>query len=855
LEGQLAAEKKLFVARDSDVTALKNIWDQAASGDAKFVRLQGAFGGGRRALMGEFYRTVTQADDDIIVWRVNCVDQENGLQWLIRMYGSLIGTLGENVLRRGRAEMVLNSQLPNQPQRVQSWYQEFISALKDSKTDKESGQIQLRMPKDNPLLGLVEIANGLARRIPIVLEIQNPNLVYSVALAQFVEAMMVESASEDTKLMMVLFDEPESERTQSLFPVPLLDMYGRRDDEFVVHPIEPWGAEETAAYLASAGIEGNAAELARLGSGRPGFIAELTDIFSTDGVITQELAGTTLSEFIPMAVDESELELPAEPAAEGERKHAGPQDLDQVAFFAALLGQAFPAAIVADMGGYDRESIDDLLDAAGDLFEEVQFSKELGTWIYRFKKGTWRQAVLEAHRTEEGMELARRAGMFMERFLVPRGSAFTTKTARIYAENGAPDRASMLRAMALSQDANDVWGLCFDLVKYFDEVEWPDALVRTLYMNLLDNLVGSGPVNAAEKVHQDATEWATTRQDKDMIAWLCFAGSKLDTRRQDFYRAKDRADDALKLYNALENGQKCAEIHNHIAAIMLQDGKPEEAIQAVNKAIEVGQIDGPDGQKVLTPPVFAHAEQIRGLIARRSGDPKQATQHFRNANEAAGRAGIAILALDSGLAFGEALLASGEVDQAQEALDRVVQIARQLKNPMRERNACELAAQAQGATRNWEKAIQYAGRTLELTQGLKFTQAMPVDLHNLGFFLLAAGKVKEALPYLNQAESGLAGLGNHPVVKECHYFTGMAKAQTGDLEGAKSSFTNALPHLEGHNDWPKFVAAKSNLAGIAAQGGDKAAAKTLMEEAIATAETHGLKNEKKELKKRLASLQ
>ena len=267
--------------------------------------------------MGEFYRTVTQANDDIIVWRVNCVDQENGLQWLIRMYGSLIGTLSENVLRRGRAEMVLNSQLPNQPQRVQNWYQEFISTLKESKTDKESGQIQLRLPKDNPLLGLVEIANGLARRIPIILEIQNPNLVYSVALAQFVEAMLVESASDDTQLMVVLFDEPESERTQSLFPVPLLDMYGRRDDELLVHAVAPWGAEETQAYLNSAGITGNAADLARLGSGRPGFIAELTDILATDGAITADLTNTPLNELIPMNIDESELELPETPAGEG----------------------------------------------------------------------------------------------------------------------------------------------------------------------------------------------------------------------------------------------------------------------------------------------------------------------------------------------------------------------------------------------------------------------------------------------------------------------------------------------------------------------------------------------------------
>ena len=180
LEGQLAAENALFVARDNDVTALKNLWTEAKTGEAKLVRLQAPFGGGRRALMAEVNRQISASDEDAIVWRVNCVEQENGLQWLIRMYGSLVGTLGEDVLRRGRAEMVLNSQLPSQPKRVQNWYQEFIATLKDSKADKETGQIQLRLPRDNPLLGLVEIVSGLARRIPLLLEIQNPQLVYSV---------------------------------------------------------------------------------------------------------------------------------------------------------------------------------------------------------------------------------------------------------------------------------------------------------------------------------------------------------------------------------------------------------------------------------------------------------------------------------------------------------------------------------------------------------------------------------------------------------------------------------------------------------------------------------------------------
>ena len=850
----MADQNSLFVARESDVTDIKNIWSEAHKGNAQLVRLQAPFGGGRRALLGEVFRQITDTEEDAVIWRVNCVEQENGLQWLVRMYGSLLATLTSDILQRGRAEMALNAQLPSQPKRVQGWYQEFISSLKESKPDKATGQIQLRMPRDNPFLGLIEVVAGLSRRLPFCLEIQNPNIVHSVALAQFVEALSIEASQTDCRLMIILHDEPESDRTKALFPAPLLDFYARRQENIQVHSLAEWGEEETAAYLASRELDGPAKRIVEIANGRPGFVAELVDICVEQELLGTDLKDVSLYSLVPMDVDTDELEEPEAPAKEGERKHATAEDAATVAHLAALLGQAFPSGIVADMGGYDRESVDDLLDAMGGLFSEVQFNKELGTWIYKFNRGSWREGILEHHRTDEGADLARRAGMFMERFLVPRGAAFISKTARVYAENGAGNRALMLRSMLLAQDASDVWGLCYDTVKYFDEVEWPDPLLRTLYMNLLENLVGSGPIEAAEKVHQEATTWATEREDREMTAWLLFNGSRLDARRQDFYRARDRGNDALKLYTALENKQRCAEIYNHLGAIELQDGKPEEAMQQIQKAVEVGQVEGPEGQKALTPNVFAHSEQIRGTIARRSGDPKQAAQHFRNANEAAGRAGLAMLALDSGLGFGEALLAGGEVEQAQDALARVAEIARQVKNPMRERNACELAAQAHGARREWPKAIEYASRTLQLTQSLKFNRALPIDLHNMGFFLLASGKVKEAAPFLAQAEGNMASMGEHPVVKECLYFSGMARIQTGDIDGAKTSFTNAIPHLENHKDWPKYVAAMSNLAAISQQGGDSDTAKKLLGQAMVKAESEGLKTEKKEIKKRLDAL-
>lgn len=851
----MSEDRPVFVAREEDLTALKDAWSKARGGEPQMVRLQAPFGGGRRALSSEFLRLVQVEQEEAILWRVSCLDQENGLQWLVRMYGSLVATLTTDPLRRGRVEMMLNSQMPAQPKRVQSWYQQFVAALKEAKTDKDKGQVQLRIPQDNPLVALVEIVVAIAKKAPLVLELQNPNAVNSLSLAMFLDALHSETREARAKILTILFDEPENEVSRALFPMPLLDFYDRRKESLVTYAIAPWGEAEARRYLASKDLDTtNAGRLAEIAGGRPGFIAELSEILEDQGRLAGDLSEVTLASLVPLAVDEGELDIPDAPPAEGERKHATPEDAHRVAYFAALLGQAFPSGLVADMGGYDRESVDDLVDAMGDLFEEVQFSQELGTWIYRFARGSWREGLLEQNATEEGRELARRVGLFMERYLVPRGYGFIVKTARIYAENGAPERAAVMRSLALTHDSQDVWGLAYDFSKYFDEVGWPDPLLRTIYMNLLDRLVGGANLNAAEQIHTQVSEWASQKEDRELTAWLLYAGSRLDTRRQDLFRARDRARDAMTLYDGLGNKLRVAEIQNHLAMIELQDGNLNAALEQVDAALETGQMDGPDGQKLQVPGVLATAEHIRGSVARRNGNLAAATEHFRRANEVSGQAGLAQLALDSGLAYGESLLASGQVDRARDALERVHQIARAVRNPARERNATELLAQAEAALRNFDKALPLAKRTLELTQALKFEQALPIDLYNLGFFHFVTQKPSEALTYFRQAESRIGGLGAHPVVKEFWYFKGLAHLQLGELDEGRKALRNSLRPIQEAKDWRKMVSALENLALLEERTGKPEVAKKLLADAIGFAKRANLKDERKVLRKKLEEL-
>lgn len=862
----MSEDRPTFVARETDLELLRSTWNKVREGAAQVVRLQAPFGGGRRALSAEFIRGLP--GDEVIVWRVSCLDQENGLQWLVRMYGSLIATLTRDLPRRGKVEMVLNSQLPSQPPRVQAWFQQFIASMKEAKSDKETGQVQLRMPQDNPLIGLIEVAVGISRKIPIVVELQNPYATNSLSLAMFCEALHLEARGSNGQVMQILFDEPESEVTKSLFPMPLLDFYERRKDQIVEQPVAPWSTEDVGRYLESKGITADAARVAAITGGRPGFVAELIEILTEREMLAGDLAEVSFASLVPLAVDEDEIEVPDAPPKDGDRKHAGPDDIGRVTYLAALLGAAFPSMLVADMGGFDRDSVDDILDAMPELFEEVQFSNELGTWIYRFKRGSYREGVLERNASEEARDLARRVGLFMERYLVPRGYGFIVKTARIYAENGAPNRAAVMRAMALTHDANDVWGLAYDFTKYFDEIVYPDPLLRTVYMNLLENLAAGGNPQLADKVQGEVTDWASRKDDRELTAWLLFNGSKLDLRRQDLFRSRDRANDALKLYEGLENRTRMAEIRNHIAQIELQDGNLNAALEQATLAEQLGTVTarpaegsavgGGDpeapAQTGVLPGILATCEQIRGVVSRRQGKLDEAIEHFRRANEVAGTTGIAQLALDAGLSYAEALLASRQVEKARDALERVLQIARALRNPVRERQACELLAQAEAALRHFDKALPLALRTLELSKSLRFEHALPIDLYNVGFFYFVTQKPTEALSYFRQAEERVGALGNHPVVKELYYFKGMAHVDAGQHDDAKRTLGTGLRFMQEAKDWRKMCSALEALATIEERGGNVTLAKKLLTDAMGFAQQGDLREERKSLRKKLDAM-
>jgi len=831
-----------YVAHEADAQTLHNQWQAVLGGESRTVQLTAPLGGGKRAMVGDLCRkAIGEAEDDVLLWRIQIREEDEGMGVILRAYASLFQAVQRSQSFRGKVEMALNSQIPNQPKRVQGWYQSFIDGLRKAKP-AEGGQVQVNLPKDNPLVGLIEIATGIARKFPVILDLNGLHNSHSVGLMAFIEGLLNDSTG--CRLLTILSMEPITESSKSWISQPLQGLIERKADDLTTIEMQPWGATEATAYLDSRNLSSDAARITEIANGRPGFIAELVDYLQANDRLGDDLSELTMANLANLVPDESELDLPSKPAKEGERRYATPEDAERIAYFSALLGVSFPSGLVADMGGYVRDSVDDLMDATEETYKELQFSEALGTWIYQFKQALLRESVLARHTTDEDQETARRTATFIERFLAPRGHGYVVKTLRLYAENGAPERAAMLRGMAIAGDQPTLWAMAQDLIMYFDEIQWPDAMRRTVYMNLIERMVAANQIGPAEKIWNEAMAWATEKEDRRMQGWLLFSGSRMDFRRQDLYRSRDRANDALTIFKASEDNLKIAEIQNHLAMIELADGKPEQALEAA--AAAEGSAD--------VAVVKANAEYVRGLVAKRDrGTLKEAIEHFKKANELAGSVGQGPLALEAGMQLGETLLIAGQTKNAAEVLGRVGQIAQALQDPIKERSAAALLGQAHATLKNFDKAVEFGTRALELTRNLKMTQIEPIDLYNLGFFNLMLGKSKEAVKLFQESRKG-ADASNPAFQKELLYNLATALMKENDVAAAEDIFKAAAGAAEATQDFRKLASAHQQLGLIAGKRGDKDSARVEFNAALAAANEGKLNEAKTAIEKQLQTL-
>ena len=838
---------EVFVARESDFKTVTDAWDAANAGSPQTILLTAPYGGGKRALVAKLARHAKTQEEDVLIFRPVFSEEEDGQNTLVKLYAGIMSFLHGNMTQRGKVELALNSRKTQQSPRVQQWISSFLDGMKKGSPKPGETQFQLHIPSDNPLLGFVELIHQMAQAYPVVLEIQNVHHTHSVALVSMIKALLHKNATaENTRLLTILSSVPTADNA-GWISQPLQDVFEEEADALQVVNLESWGVEEATAYLSSKEYNTDWAEdLVRLTDGRPGFLAELADLVANDEDLERRL-NSELKDLYSFAPDEDELDSEDSSEDEGEaqqrRSRATGEDAGKIAYISSLLGMSFPSGIVADMLNLDRSSVDDIYDATEDLYKEVQFSKPLNTWIYQFKQAMMRESVLANFQSEDDKRIAGNTAAFIERFLAPAGYGYVIKALKIYADAGVQQRADVMRNVALGADQPQMWNLTRDIVGYFDEAKWSDPLIRTTYLNLCERMSRMGDVQQAEELLQEALQWGADKDDKGFKAFLKLSGSRLDSRRQDHYRARERAAESLELYREIDSPVQQAEALAQLALVEFNDGKPNAALDRVNQAEELTEV----------VPLRALTSFIRGLVAKQNKQITEALNHFQTANRLAGQTGRGALALDSGIQMGDMLMASQQFPQAVEVLKQVQQIAQGLKAAPQERQVCAMMVQALANQQQFEPALNVAQRALQISHELKDRRALPTDLYNVGFFQLMLKRPSEAVALLKQARQ-LADQQNRPFVREVMFHLGQAQLQIGERSAAEASLSEALQTAQETRDAVKALTIYQQLGRLAEDRKDLPRAEKLYDNALNVAKQMKNKEAQKVIKELLKNV-
>jgi len=833
-----------YVSKAENIEFFLNAWEQAKAGTPSTVLLTAPYGGGKRALVAKIANVAKEQDDDVLIFRPILAEGEDGQNMIIKLYAGILSYLHSNLQLRGKVELALNSRKPNQPQRVQNWITAFIDGMKQGSPKAGENQFQLHIPQDNPLIGFVELVHVIAQAYPVILEIQNIHNTHSIAIISMIKALIHKNAkAKDTKLMTILSSVP-LEANASWLCMPLQDVLKEEADKYSTLNLDAWNIGDVEQYLASKEYSfGMAEQIVALTNGRPGFIAELADSMQEDEALRTKVATATLAELYDLTPDADELDSDDEEVAENKRPKAKADDAAKIAYISSLLGMSFPSGIVADMLAFDRSSVDDIYDATDGIYKEVERSAPLNTWIYQFRKAMMRESVLARFQSEDDKRVAGNTGAFLERFLAPVGFGYVIKALHIYADAGVTQRADVMRNVALGADQPQVWNLARDIFRYFADASWSDQLMRSVYMNRCERMSRLGDVNPAEDMLKEALRWAESKEDETLRAFLNLSGSRLDARRNDLYRARERATSALEIYRKLDSAVNQAECLAQLALVEFNDGKLNASLDRVNQADALTDI----------PPLRGLTSFIRGLIAQKDNKQEDALKHFNLANQLAGQSGRGALALDAGMKMGEVLLQSRQFAQAADTLGQVQQIAQGIGAKAQERVVCAMRAQALASQQNFEAALTSAQRAFQISNELKDRNALPADLYNVGLFQLMLQRPSEAIAFLKEARR-LANTANAGFMKEVLFHLGQAQYQLGERSSAAETLQEALRPTQETRDANRALAIYQVLGKIARDNNDVNRAETMYNNALTIAKQVQNKEAQKVLKEQIKNL-
>ncbi len=840
--------RKPFIGRQDQIAALQEVLPGPQDGP-RIALLHGQDGSGRSTLLSR--ATEGQTDRLLIRWRFQASD--DGVAALLRIHAGVAVALTRGGEPAAQAVRYMREHPPEE-ERLQAWITTFLDQLEEMKADEE-GRMELRLPKDNPFMGLLQAVAGAAAAGPVVIELHQVNAITSPAFWTWLLCLMRAIDGQGSPVLWVVSPtvSPYGEEQGEATPTPSEMLFQAMSDRVAATIELPVLKEADVAelleerYRPNQFPEGLATRLTQLSEGNPARLDDALSLMEGEEIIVwDEASGFTLER--PVA-DLTHRQLVPEPSLETEedanpeRTKEREQQALSVLYVAALEGVDFTAGVVASTLELERDVVDDLLDEMTDLVEENKYIEALRSWTYRFKRRTYRDFYLEAGKTKGNRNIPGRMARALLDGYVPAAQRYLPITARLFQQVKQQRQARNLLALAMGSDRLDLSLSSIELIHLLGHEGLPTNLVRLIHAEPAERAVNGAPPETAAQMLGHLHRWAETTRDDGLAGYEQLLRSRLALRGQDLDAAVQHAEGALGLFKQSGESVRAAETLNHLAMLSLHRKDPRGARDYLDRS----------GRHSNIPPVKAHVQFIRGLMRRGERKFAAAAESFGLAAKTASDAGNVLLALESRMNQGEMFIVQGRPKSAEVPLRKARETAQALRAHTMERTTTTLLAQVEAAKGNNQEAFDLARDALEVSRQLGNTPTLAADLYHCGLFGAAAGQRDEALEYLSEA-SKVAHEKDLGLKKEIFFHIGQLNFLKGNLDDAEQALHRSCKLANEVHDNTREMRAIQALGMVEEKRGNVPAARELYREAMQGMTSPDLAGERQAIKRRLDEL-
>lgn len=830
---------------------------EATDDGPRAVILHGPPGSGRATCADKLLERAAESDRDFAQVRLRAQPGDDGLRSLMRAFGGFVA----GVTRGGFGDEDVGDMLDQAAgsaadERVKAWLEQVAGNFRALRAHGGGGEFQIKLPRDNPWLGLLYAWEVLGSRTSWIVDLHDVGSATSPSFWVFLSALVGRARARSWRVLFLVApgenlysEKPDDDATPG--PAGFLRALFA-DAELLEVPALEYEAvgellEET--YRPNDFPLELTGRLHELSGGHPDTLHELLDVIEEDDTITWDDKGYSLSDLEDVDLDVL-VPLPVEEDDDADDAEEGPPlaVLEQVLHVAAFEGQTFSASAIRSLLQAGEDDVDDALDAMPHVVEEGEYHKGLGTWTYRFRYRfvqRWFRDNPPAGFKLKPTQVASGLATIMMQSYAAAAFEYIPTAGALFTRAGDGRGARNLLAMAVGADRPELMQFALEAVDRFDDSPWPPALIRLLHTRLADRGVNAAKVEDAKAAIERARAWAEGEKDAGTLAWLQLLECRLAIRQGDFVEARRLGEAALAVFEGLKDRTRSGETLNQLAMVALNmaDGKAAEAyVRRATKATTI-------------PPIKAHSLYIQGLLQKRRGQIQQAWRSFEQATKLSEQSGNLVLTLEAMLNNGECGIMVGKAKELAPLLERALEMSRALRSSSRERIAARLLCQAEAARGNAEAALEMARHALELTRELKAPGGESVDLYHCGLFAVLAGKRSEGLDFLMAARTAAMAEGNGGLLPEILLNVGQVKMSQEDWDGGRTALEQALAMARERKDRVRELRVLEHLGMLLSASGDHAGAAGRFKEAAERALGPQARQFRKELRKRMAQEQ